>query len=164
MYLLDGEQRVMISDALTESDRLSSCNKKVRKPVESLESPFNVYVFQRVSDEEARETPDDAIMNYNLNGIRMSEAAFRKLEKEISLEPCKLDLPELWGDEAFTLHSGMVPVGNDIFRRVLIRVSRIAQIDARDFTLQRWTDRLYYEVCSNLAVYSALEAKAAAAK
>ena len=164
MYLLDGEQRVMISDALNESDRLSSCNKKVRKPVEGLKSPFNVYVFQRVSDEEARETPDDAIMNYNLNGIRMSEAAFRKLEKEISLEPCKLDLPELWGDEAFSLHSGMVPVGNDIFRRILIRVSRIAHIDARDFNLQRWTDRLYYEVCSNPAVYSQLETKAAAGK
>ena len=44
----------------------------MRKPVESLESPFNVYVFQRVSDEEARETPDDAIMNYNLNGIRQN--------------------------------------------------------------------------------------------
>ena len=164
MYLMDGEQRVMISDALNESDRLSSCNKKVRKPVESLQSPFNVYVFQRVSDDEARETPDDAMMNYNLNGIRMSEAAFRRMEQEISLEPCSLDLPELWGDEGFTLHSGMVPVGNDIFRRVLVRASRIAQIDARDFDLQRWTERHYYEVCTNPAVYEQLERKAAAGK
>jgi class 3 adenylate cyclase len=164
MYLMDGEQRVMISDALNESDRLSSCNKKVRKPVESLQSPFNVYVFQRVSDQEALDTPDDAIMNYNLNGIRMSEAAFRRMEKEISLEPCKLELPELWGDEAFTLHSGMVPVGNDIFRRVLLRVSRIAQIDARDFDLQRWTERRYFEVCTNPLVYEMLDGKAAAGK
>jgi hypothetical protein len=164
MYLMDGEQRVMISDALNESDRLSSCNKKVRKPVEGLQSPFNVYVFQRVSDQEALDTPDDAIMNYNLNGIRMSEAAFRRMEKEISLEPCKLDLPELWGDEAFTLHSGMVPVGNDIFRRILVRVSRIAQIDARDFDLQRWTERRYFEVCTNPAVYEMLDSKAAAGK
>jgi hypothetical protein len=164
MYLMDGEQRVMISDALNESDRLSSCNKKVRKPVEGLQSPFNVYVFQRVSDQEALETPDDAIMNYNLNGIRMSEAAFRRMEKEISLEPCKLDLPELWGDEGFTLHSGMVPVGNDIFRRILVRVSRIAQIDSRDFDLQRWTERQYFEVCTNPAVYEMLDGKAAAGK
>jgi hypothetical protein len=164
MYLMDGEQRVMISDALNESDRLSSCNKKVRKPVEGLQSPFNVYVFQRVSDQEALETPDDAIMNYNLNGIRMSEAAFRRMEKEISLEACKLDLPELWGDEGFSLHSGMVPVGNDIFRRILVRVSRIAQIDARDFDLQRWTERQYFEVCTNPAVYEMLDGKAAAGK
>ena len=164
MYLMDGEQRVMISDALNESDRLSSCNKRVRKPVEALESPFNVYVFQRLSDDEARETPDDAIMNYNLNGIRISEAAFRRLEKEISLEAYVLALPELWGDEAFQLHGGMVPVGNDIFRRILVRVSRIAHIDTRDFSLQRWTDRHYYEVCSNPAVYAELESKATAGK
>jgi hypothetical protein len=86
------------------------------------------------------------------------------MEKEISLEPCKLDLPELWGDEAFTLHSGMVPVGNDIFRRILVRVSRIAQIDARDFDLQRWTERRYFEVCTNPAVYEMLDSKAAAGK
>lgn len=164
MYLMDGEQRVMISDALNESDRLSSCNKRVRKPVEALESPFNVYAFQRLSDAEAQETPDDAMMNYNLNGIRLSEVAFQRLQKEISLEPCALSLPELWGQEGFKLYSGMVPVGKDIFRRILIRVSRIAHIDPKDFSLQRWTERAYYEVCSNPAVYEQLEAKAAAAR
>src|SRR5581483_7104941 len=46
MYLMDGEQKIMISDALNESDRLSSCNKRVRKSMEQLKSPFNVYVFQ----------------------------------------------------------------------------------------------------------------------
>src|SRR5882724_5032563 len=34
MYLLDGDDRIMISDALNESDRLSSCNKRVRKSIE----------------------------------------------------------------------------------------------------------------------------------
>src|SRR5262249_38615100 len=50
LYLKDGEQRIMISDALNESDRLSSCNKRVRKPLEKLKSPFTVYAFQIVSD------------------------------------------------------------------------------------------------------------------
>ena len=35
MYLMDGEQRIMISDALNESDRLSSCSKRVRKTMKS---------------------------------------------------------------------------------------------------------------------------------
>src|ERR1700738_4681869 len=48
MYLMDGEQRIMISDALNESDRLSSCSKRVRKAIERMESPFNVYAFQTV--------------------------------------------------------------------------------------------------------------------
>ena len=48
MYLMDGEQRIMISDALNESDRLSSCSKRVRKSMKTMETPFNVYAFQTV--------------------------------------------------------------------------------------------------------------------
>lgn len=160
MYLLDGEQRIMISDALNESDRLSSCNKRMRKPVEGLSSPFNVYSFQTISDGDAAESPDDFIMKYNLNGIRMSEAAFRRLQQEISLEPCKLQLPRLWGSEDFTLLYGLVPLGNGIFHQIIVRESRMPQIDPRDFSLQHWTERSYYEVCSNPAIYAALESKA----
>jgi len=163
MYLMDGEQRIMISDALNESDRLSSCSKRVRKTIEGLESPFHVYTFQTAGDAEVEEGSDDFILNYNLNGIRMNEAAFKRLQQEISLEPCRLELPELWGCEGFRLHSGLVPVGGDIFRKIVVRSSRIPQIDPRKFSLAKWTERWYYEVCSNPAIYSALEGKAAKA-
>jgi hypothetical protein len=163
MYLMDGEQRIMISDALNESDRLSSCSKRVRKTIEGLQSPFHVYSFQTVGDAEMEEGSDDFILNYNLNGIRMNEGAFRRLQQEISLEPCRLELPELWGAEGFRLHSGLVPVGGDIFRKIVVRSSRIPQIDPRKFSLTKWTERWYYEVCSNPAIYSALEGKAAKA-
>ena len=36
----------MISEALNESDRLSSCNKRVRKLMDPQAGPFHVYVFQ----------------------------------------------------------------------------------------------------------------------
>jgi hypothetical protein len=164
MYLMDGEQRIMISDALNESDRLSSCKKRVRTSMERMQSPFNVYAFQTVSDAEAAENVDDCILPYNVNGIRISDAAFRRLQQEISIEPCRLELPELWGTEAFLLYSGLVPVSNDIFRKIVIRGSRIAQIDLSNFSLQRWTDRWYYEICANPAIYAAIEGKAAAGK
>jgi hypothetical protein len=161
MYLLDGERQIMISDALNESDRLSSCNKRVRKAIAGVEGPFNVYAFQTVKDTDAGDSPDDFILKYNLNGIRLSEAAFQRLQQEISLEPCPLDLPKLWGSEAFQLHSGLVPVGNEIFKKILVRSSVIPQIDPRKFSLQHWTERRYYEVCSNPAIYAMLEGKAA---
>jgi class 3 adenylate cyclase len=164
MYLLDGEDRIMISDALNESDRLASCGKKVRRNIEQMQTPFNVYAFQTMGDKEAAETPDDVMMNYNMNGIRMNEAAFRRLEQEISLEPCRAELPQLWGSEGFRLHMGLVPVGNDIFRKIVVRASRIAQIDAGSFSLQQWTGKWYYEVCTNPAVYAPADAKAATAK
>jgi class 3 adenylate cyclase len=161
MYLLDGEQQIMISDALNESDRLSSCNKRVRKAIAGVEGPFNVYAFQTVKDADAGESPEDFILKYNLNGIRLSEAAFQRLQQEISLEPCQLDLPKLWGSEAFELQSGLVPVGHEIFKKILVRSSRIPQIDPHKFSLLHWTERRYYEVCSNPAIYAMLEGKAA---
>jgi hypothetical protein len=161
VYLMDGEQQIMISEALNESDRLSSCSKRVRKAIAGVESPFNVYAFQTLTGADAADSPDDFILKYNLNGIRISQAAFLRLQQEISLQACQLDLPALWGSEPFHLHRGLVPVGNDIFKKILVRSSRVPQIDAQKFSLQHWTDQLYYEVCTNPAIYAMLEGKSA---
>jgi hypothetical protein len=164
MYLMDGEQRIMISDALNESDRLSSCSKRVRKSMKAVQTQFNVYAFQTVNDADVEDSPDDFILKYNLNGIRISEAAFERLKQEISLQLSPLDLPKTWEGEEFHLWSGLVPVGNDIFRKIIVRGSRMAQIDPRDFSVQHWTERWFYEVCSNPAIDAKLEGKAAAGK
>jgi hypothetical protein len=164
MYLMDGEQRIMISDALNESDRLSSCSKRVRKSMKTMETPFNVYAFQTVSDADVEDSPDDFILKYNLNGIRISEAAFQRLKQEISLELSPLDFPKAWDGEEFHLWSGLVPVGNDIFRKIVVRGSRMPQIDPHSFSVQLWTERWFYEVCSNPAIDAKLEGKAAAGK
>jgi hypothetical protein len=163
MYLMDGEQRIMISDALNESDRLSSCQKRVRKSMSTLNTPFHVYAFQTVSDTDIEDSPDDYILKYNVNGIRMSEAAFRRLQQEISLEPLPKSIPSHGpGGEKSKLWSGLVPIGNDIFRKIIVRGSQIPQIDPQSFSVQRWTDRWYYEVCSNTEIQASLEHKAGA--
>ncbi len=150
---------------MNESDRLSSCSKRVRKAIAGREQPVQRV---RLPDRSTMPMPARArktfILKYNLNGIRISQAAFQRLQQEISLEPCQLDLPELWGSEAFQLQRGLVPVGNDIFKKILVRSSRIPQIDPQKFSLQHWTDRWYYEVCSNPAIYAMLEGKAGAGK
>jgi hypothetical protein len=157
LYLMDEDQRIMISDALNESDRLSSCNKRARQSIEPLDSPFRVYAFQTVSDADAGDNAADFTMSYNLGGIRMSQAAFGKLGQEISLQPLELNLPALWGSEEFRLYSGLVPLGNDIFRKIVLRESRIAQIDPKRFSLTQWTQRHYYEVCTAPSIYTTLE-------
>jgi hypothetical protein len=165
LYLMDGEQRIMISEALNESDRLSSCNKRARKAIEPLNSPFRVYAFQTVSDADADESAEDFTMSFNLGGVRIDPAAFGKLRQEISLEPCQLEFPALWGSEQYRLHTGLVPIGTDIFRKIVVRETRIAQIDPRTFSLIKWTEKAYYEVCTSPAVYAMLgegRAKAAA--
>jgi class 3 adenylate cyclase len=159
LYLMDGEHQIMISEALNESDRLSSCNKRARKMMEPQAGPFHVYAFQSAElDEDGN--PEDVILSFNLGGIRMNEAAFRKLQKEITLEPLKVKLPASLASSdkgEYKLFTATVPVDHDIFRKIVIRQSRIPRIEAADFSVKGWTDRFYYEVCTDPAIYAALE-------
>lgn len=164
LYLMDGNRRIMISDAVNESDRLSSCNKRVRKAVEPLESPFHVFAFQTVGDADLGESAEDFTLRFNVGGICMNEAAFNKLRQEISIEASGVQVPGLWNEDGSRVFAGMVPLGNDIFRKIAVRESRVAQIDLRTFTLQRWTERKYYEVCANPSIYAELDKKQAAGR
>jgi class 3 adenylate cyclase len=161
LYLMDGEHQIMISEALNESDRLSSCNKHARKVMESQAGPFHVYAFQS-AEPEAGGNSEDTILSFNLGGIRMNEAAFRKLQQEISLQPLNVKLPASMASSdkgEYKLSSGMVPVDRDIFRKIVVRESRVPRIDPRDFSVKGWTERSYYEVCTDPAIYAALEKK-----
>ena len=158
LYLMDGEHQIMISEALNESDRLSSCNKRVRKLMEPIAGPFHVYAFQ-AAEIDAGASPEDVTLSFNLSGIRMNEAAFRKLNQEITLEPLKARLPSnLPSDKGeYRLFSATVPVDHDIFRKIVVRESRVPRIDPEDFSVKGWTERHYYEVCTDQAIYRALE-------
>ena len=159
LYLMDGEHQIMISEALNESDRLSSCNKRARKVMEARAGPFHVYAFQ-AAEADADGNAEDVILSFNLGGIRMNEAAFKKLQQEISLEPLKVKLPApLASSEMgeYKLFSGTVPVDRDIFRRIVVRESRVPRINPSDFSVEGWTERSYYEVCTDPAIYAALE-------
>jgi hypothetical protein len=125
--------------------------------------PFHVYVFQPAETGESA-NPEDSVVSYNLGGIRMNEAAFRKLEQEISLVPLTVKLPPMVSADKgeYRLSSGTVPVDRDIFRKIVVRESRMPIINAEDFSLQGWSKRSYYEVCTDPAIYAALEKKKAA--
>ena len=166
LYLMDGEHQIMISEALNESDRLSSCNKKARKVMESQAGPFHVYAFQAAELDE-NGNPEDVILSFNLGGIRMNEMAFRKLQQEITLEPLKVRLPPALASSdkgEYRLFSATVPVDRAIFRKIVVRESRIPRIDPADFSVKGWTERSYYEVCTDPAIYAALEKKKGAGK
>ncbi len=180
LYLMDGEHRIMISDAINESDRLSSCSKRVRKKLAPDAGVFQVYSVQiggernsagNNNDSASAETGiEEMRLNYNVGGVCLSEAAFRKLQQEISLAPWTADLirPGFagpWIDEQHELFVGTVPIANGVFRKIAIRKNRIAQVDVRDLSILHWTDRWYYEICANPAVYAALPGeKSASAK
>jgi hypothetical protein len=166
LYLMEGEHRIMISDAINDSDRLSSCSKQVRKKIAPNAGVFQVYSVQiggnNNNDSASSEAgAEEMRLNYNVGGICLSEAAFRKLQQEISLSPLAASLNEPgftgpWIDEHCEFFIGTVPIANGVFRKIAIRRNRIAQVDVRDLSILHWTDRWYYEVCANPAVYAAL--------
>lgn len=167
MYLVDGNNRIMISKALNESDRLSSCSKAARKYAGLNENLFNVFAFKTVEDADTGGTPEEFLIRYNIGGVHINEFAFKKLQQEIKLQVHEIELPGLWGKEKTTLYSGLVPVANvggtASFHRIVVRDARIPHINAVDMSLREWTDRRYYEVCTNAAVYDLLDSKSSRA-
>ena len=175
LYLMDGEHRIMISDAINESDRLSSCNKRVRKKLAPDAGVFQVYSVQiggggnhNHESASVEAGAEEMRLNYNVGGICLSETAFRKLRQEISISPWAVDPSESgfngpWIDGECEFFTGTVPIANGVFRKIVIRKNRIAQVDVRDLSILHWTDRWYYEVCANPAVYAALQDEQSAA-
>jgi hypothetical protein len=157
MYLMDGNKKIMISKALNESDRLSSCSKGVRRLLEDRELLFNVFSFKTVEDEDTGGNPDEFLLRYNIGGIHINEAAFRKLRSEISLQAFDVQVPMIWDKTAVRVYAGMVPLSQGSFHQIVIREGRIAHVDARDFSLKRITDSYYYEVCTHPKIYQAIE-------
>ncbi|MGO8984368.1 MAG: hypothetical protein ACLPHI_00985 [Terriglobales bacterium] len=165
LYLMDGERRIMISDAINESDRLSSSSKRVRKKIAPDAGVFQVYSVllggNNSTHDSATAEPEEMRVNYNVGGICLSEAAFAKLQQEISLSlwtenPTEPAFLGPWVDQHCQFFVGTVPIANGVFRSLAIRKNRIPQVDVRDLSILRWTDSCYYEVCANPAVYAAL--------
>lgn len=153
LYLVDGNARIMISQALNDSDRLSSCSRLTRK---LLTAPgiFNVYAFQTDEGGEGEAMQ----LRYNIGGIHLGHSAFEKLQQEISLEPRRLELPMLWEHELVTLYAGLVPLNSGTFHKIIVREGIVPRVDARTLELKSWSDQHYYEVCTSAMVYEFFEA------
>lgn len=163
MYLMDGTRQIMISKAINESDRLSSCHKGMRRLLEKRDLLFNVFSFKTMEDSESGGSPEEFLLRYNIGGIHISPAAFDKLCTEISLKEFDLKVPMIWKSSSVRVYTGMVPLGQGLFHRIAIREGKVAHVSARDLALKQMTDQPYYEVCVNSKVYEALETFQAAA-
>src|SRR5215470_322231 len=153
MYLMDGTRQIMISKAINESDRLSSCSKGMRQLLEDRELLFNVFSFKTVEDSETGGEASEFLLRYNVGGIHINEAAFQKLETEISLQAYDLDVPMIWNQATVRVYSGSVPLGQGLFHGLVVREGRIAHVDPHSFSLKHLTDRNYYEVCVHPRIY-----------
>jgi hypothetical protein len=151
-FFFDAEQRIMISPAINQADRLSGCFRPLREKF-GAPPPFNVYVY-RVVDDDRRMVSEEWV-RYNVNGIELSEAAFQKLRKEIQLRTLKVQMPGEAGEKVL-LHIGTVPTMSGMFQQVVVREAPIQWLALRDLSPQGATPQKYYEVCTHPALLRAI--------
>ena len=149
-YLFDGDSRIMISPAINQADRLSSCDKKLRRRLKNQNPLFNLFVFKSVADEETQ----DFCLRYNVNGIELAEDAFKKLENEINLKIVNYTTGK---NEIVKLYTGKLPTANGNFQQLAIREAIIYEVKPETMEVTSETKRNYYEVCTNQEIYDFID-------
>jgi class 3 adenylate cyclase len=88
-FLYDEGHRIMISGAINRADRLCSCDAALRAERFAPENPsFRVTVVR--DSKVVREASRGDLLSYNVNGVKIEEAAFFKLQRELPLRQVRL--------------------------------------------------------------------------
>jgi len=89
-FLYDEGRPIMISDAINRADRLSSSSGLLRRRGFAPANPaFRVAVVRDLVG-GARAGPGRDLLTYNVNGVKLDDAAFLKLEEEIPMTQVRL--------------------------------------------------------------------------
>lgn len=151
-FLFDHDNRIMISSAINQADRLSRCSKAGIRFLVNQTSLFNLYVFQTHDDENITDTTDDLFMRYNVNGIELNAEGFEKLSHEIDLKPLQGNLTDIYELKS-NFYTGKFPTKSGYHQRLLIREAQIPAIDPATFKIKTISSRKYYEVCTHPKLY-----------
>jgi hypothetical protein len=153
-FLFDGDSRIMISPAINQADRLSSCDKLLSKIFKSQNDVFNLFVFENESEEIIETTVDDFTYRYNVNGIELNEDGFNKLAKEINLQIFTFPSEN---DESVKLYTGKVPLANGNYQRIVIREGVIHKLQPNALDVTGKISKKYYEVCTHHRIYDFID-------
>ena len=140
----------MISQAINQADRLSSCDKLLRRIFKSHNDVFNLFVFENESEEITETAVDELTHRYNVNGIELNEEGFSKLNKEINLQTFIFPSEN---DESIKLYTGKVPLVNGNYQRIAVREALIHKLKPESLSVMGKMPKKYYEVCTHPDIY-----------
>jgi hypothetical protein len=141
LFLFDEDRPIMISSAIGDADRLSSCSWLLR---DAYQGHFNVDVLEIKASDQQQGEKGQRNLQYNLNGIMLSPNGFKKLMAEIPLKKLKLKI----SDETETMYFGKFPDMLGKERELVIREGRIGRWQNNEISPQR-SDQVFYEVLPN---------------
>jgi len=155
-FLFDGDSRIMISPAINLADRLSSCDKLLRKIFKSQNDVFNLFVFENESEEITETGADDSTYRYNVNGIELNEDGFNKLTREINLQ---IFIYPSENDDGVKFYMGKVPMANGNYQRIVIREAVIHKVKPDVLNVTGKISKKYYEVCTHPKIYNSIDSQ-----
>ena len=143
LFLYDGRRAIMISSAIGDADRMSSCSWKLRGSFDSGE--FNVEVLEIDDSDEARGEKGQDHIRYNVNGILIDDAAFEKLKTEVKLTRLDVELQ----NKNETLYVGKFPDVQAKERHLVIREGKVGLWKDENAEEAYGSDAVFYEVLPN---------------
>jgi len=155
-FLFDGDRPVVISNAISDADRLSSCSWQLKEKASELNiRPYRVAVFEATKDNAELAYKGQHFINYNVNGIHINEGIFKLLSKEIALEKKEIRLSGM--NKKGEFYVGKYIVTNGAARRVVVRRGVIRPLGASASENTR-PEKYYYEVIADKDLLSLLQA------
>jgi hypothetical protein len=151
-FLFDGGNRIMISPAINQADRLSSCSKTARRLLENKKGLFNLHVFQTESDQAVDAISDDLSIRYNVNGIELNSQGFEKLCREIDLQLLQVESAD-HQLRPYNLYTGKFPTKSGRYHRLVIREAFVPVLDPVSMQVARLSSQKFYEVCTHPKLY-----------
>jgi hypothetical protein len=144
----------MISPAINQADRLSGCNKALRRVLDKNDQAFNfhLYVCQTANGHNKALSEDEIVLRYNVNGIELNEAGFEKLAAEIDLKTINCLIPEIQKDPII-IHTGKFPLVTGGFQRLIVREDWVLELNQADMNILGIVNRKYYEVWKGKALF-----------
>ena len=143
LFLYDENRPIMISSAIGDADRMSSCSWKLRSTFEA--GPFNVHVLEIGHGHHQRGEKGQEYIRYNVNGILLDDAAFAKLRDEVDLK--RLSAKIAGQSEKFLV--GRFPDANGRKRDLVVRQGTVGVWDDPHVTSGPADGQSFYEVLTN---------------
>lgn len=143
MFLFDDDKPIMISSAIGEADRMSSCSWNLRETFAG--GQFNVEVLEIAEGDRQRGEKGQHFARYNVNGVMLGTAAFRKLKSEIRLRKLKVKA----GKTTQTVYVGQFPDMVGKVRDLVIREGVVGVWREGEVQLGQEGGEPFYEVLPN---------------
>ncbi len=143
LFLFDERRPIMISSAIGDADRMSSCSWKLRETFDS--GDFNVEVLEIDEGDRDKGEKGQDVIRYNVNGILLDVSAFEKLKEEVKFSRIKIKS----SDRNETMFVGKFPDVAGKERHLVIREGHVGLWKNETAMTNDQSEARFYELLPN---------------